>query len=253
MPWAFGGREGAISDVFGAVPARFSSWYIQIQIDTCGGEADPGGLGPYVAAWDSRHCDAFVSDGETLESTSQWLQEIVQSVLQKWQEAEGLELEVPQVPSWMHVEGQNQAGEAAIAKGRELFGSELTACSKCHGEHGQGDGKSQDYDEWTKDWTILAGIDPRERGAWKVMKPFGALKPVLVKPRNLQWGAFHGGGDPESIFRRIVLGIEGTPMPPVARALNGNPGLTDDEIWSLVGYVMYLSREHSSKPAGGVE
>lgn len=192
-------------------------------------------------------------DGETLESTSQWPQEIVQSVLQKWQEAEGLELEVPQVPSWMHVEGQNQAGEAAIAKGRELFGSELTACSKCHGEHGQGDGKSQDYDEWTKDWTILAGIDPRERGAWKVMKPFGALKPVLVKPRNLQWGAFHGGGDPESIFRRIVLGIEGTPMPPVARALNGNPGLTDDEIWSLVGYVMHLSREHSSKPAGGVE
>lgn len=192
-------------------------------------------------------------DGETLDSTSQWPQEIVQSVLRKWQEAEGLELEVPQVPSWIHVEGQNQAGEAAIAKGRELFGSELTACSKCHGEHGQGDGKSQDYDEWTKDWTILAGIDPRERGAWKVMKPFGALKPVLVKPRNLQWGAFHGGGDPESIFRRIVLGIEGTPMPPVARALNGNPGLTDDEIWSLVGYVMHLSREHSSKPVGGVE
>ncbi len=192
-------------------------------------------------------------DGETLEPTSQWPREIVQSVLQRWQEAEELELEVPRMPSWMDEEEHSQARELAIAKGRELFGSELTACSKCHGEHGQGDGKSQDYDEWTKDWTILAGIDPRERGAWKEMKPFGALKPVTVKPRNFQWGAFHGGGDAASIFRRIVLGIEGTPMPPVARALNGNPGLTDDEIWSLVGYVMHLGSEDSSKPVGGGE
>lgn len=192
-------------------------------------------------------------DGEKLEASSEWPQEIVQSVLKKWQESEGLEFDVPEVPSWILEGGaQSKEREAAVARGKELFGSELTACSKCHGVQGLGDGKSQDYDEWTKDWTILAGIDPKERGAWKVMKPFGALKPVLTKPRNLQWGAFHGGGDPESLFKRIVLGIEGTPMPPVARALNGNPGLTDEEIWSLVGYVMHLGQKGTSQqPSNG--
>lgn len=195
----------------------------------------------------------ILRDGEKLDKDAQWPKEVLGLVLQKWREADGLELEVPEQPSWMQSGGDVQARELAVARGRELFGSELTACSKCHGLEGLGDGSSQDFDEWTKDWTILAGIDPRERGAWKVMKPFGALKPVLVKSRNLQWGAFHGGGDPDSIFRRIVLGIEGTPMPPVARAMNGNPGLTDDEIWSLVGYVMHLGRERSSKSVGGGE
>ena len=195
----------------------------------------------------------ILRDGEKLEEDAQWPKEILGTVLQKWREADGLELEVPEKPSWMHDGAEVQARELAVARGKELFESELTACSKCHGVEGLGDGKSQDYDEWTKDWTILTGIDPRERGAWKVMKPFGALKPVLVKSRNLQWGAFHGGGDADSIFRRIVLGIEGTPMPPVARAVNGNPGLTDEEIWSLVGYVMHLGRDRSSESVEGGE
>jgi hypothetical protein len=89
---------------------------------------------------------------------------------------------------------------------------------------------------------VLAGIDPKQPGAWKVMKPFGALKPVIAKPRNLQWGGLHGGSDPASIYKRIVLGIEGTPMPPVARVSNSNPGLTEEEIWCLVGYVQELGR-----------
>jgi hypothetical protein len=29
-------------------------------------------------------------------------------------------------------------------------------------------------------------------------------------------------------------------MPPVARAENSNPGLTDQELWELVYYVMHL-------------
>jgi hypothetical protein len=74
------------------------------------------------------------------------------------------------------------------------------------------------------------------------MKPFGALKPVLAKPRNLQWGGLHGGSDPVSIYKRIVLGIEGTPMPPVARSSNSNPGLNEEEIWCLVGYVQELGQ-----------
>jgi len=38
-------------------------------------------------------------------------------------------------------------------------------------------------------------------------------------------------------------------MPPIARAVNGNPGLTDDEIWDLVHYVQSLSGVASAKSA----
>jgi hypothetical protein len=67
-----------------------------------------------------------------------------------------------------------------------------------------------------------------------------ALKPVIDQPRNFAWGGFRGGSEPTDLFRRLVLGIEGSPMPPIARAEGNNPGLTDDEIWDLVHYVMSL-------------
>jgi mono/diheme cytochrome c family protein len=148
---------------------------------------------------------------------------------------------VPEPPAWFTTAPSDEESHLEwIQKGKSHFESELTACVKCHGKTGSGDGASQDYDEWTKDWTILAGIDPKHPKEWKEMKPYGALRPVLAKPRNFHWGAFHGGKSPKEIFKRIVLGIEGTPMPPVARAENSNPGLTDQELWELVYYVMHL-------------
>ena len=182
----------------------------------------------------------MLRDSEPLAPESQWPLEILRSVVDKWNDAPNQVLPNPSLPSWMSDPSESKERLEAIAKGKELFSSELTACSKCHGSSGRGDGTSQDYDEWTKDWTVLAGIDPKQPGAWKAMKPFGALKPVIAKPRNLQWGGLHGGSDPISIYKRIVLGIEGTPMPPVARASNSNPGLTDEEIWCVVSYVQEL-------------
>jgi mono/diheme cytochrome c family protein len=184
----------------------------------------------------------LLRDSEPLTTESQWPLDILRSVVEKWKDAPNQALPASSIPSWITDPTESKERFEAIAKGKELFGSELTACSKCHGPSGLGDGASQDYDEWTKDWTVLAGIDPKQPGAWKVMKPFGALKPVIAKPRNLQWGGLHGGSDPASIYKRIVLGIEGTPMPPVARVSNSNPGLTEEEIWCLVGYVQELGR-----------
>lgn len=181
-----------------------------------------------------------VREGVELESNSQRMQEVLVQVVQKWADSPDDVLVIPETPDYFQTPSDDSDHAQRIEKGKTLFESELTACVKCHGPTGAGDGKSQDFDEWTKDWTILAGIDPKHPKDWKEMKPFGALKPVLSKPRNFHWGAYHGGKSPSEIFKRIVLGIEGTPMPPVARAHNGNPGLTDQEIWDLVYYVMHL-------------
>jgi mono/diheme cytochrome c family protein len=175
-----------------------------------------------------------------LEPDSQELLEILVQVVQKWADASSDAVVVPEVPDYLSNPIRDENHSQRMQKGQTIFESELTACVKCHGAAGAGDGKSQDYDEWTKDWTILAGIDPKHPKDWKEMKPYGAFKPVLSKARNFHWGAYHGGKSPSEIFKRIVLGIEGTPMPPVARAQNGNPGLTDEEIWDLVYYVMHL-------------
>ena len=125
----------------------------------------------------------------------------------------------------------------AVERGKAVFLSDLTACSKCHGKAGDGKGTSQDFDEWTKDWTIRAGIDPTKKAEWKQMKKYGALKPAIDSSRNLTLGAFRGGATREDIYLRIVLGIDGSPMPAIARKENDNPGITEDGIRDLVEYV----------------
>jgi mono/diheme cytochrome c family protein len=135
----------------------------------------------------------------------------------------------------------------AIERGKEIFLSELTACSKCHGKEGDGKGLSQDFDDWTKDWTIRAGIDPTKKEDWKPMKRFGALKPVIDHSRNLTLGAFRGGSSREDIYLRIVLGIEGSPMPAIARKENDNPGVNERGIQDLIEYVVSLSEVHHGK------
>ncbi len=77
------------------------------------------------------------------------------------------------------------------------------------------------------------------------MRPFrkaGALTPRVVKPRNLQDGVFRGGGDPETLYRRISQGIAGTPMPAVEVVAKENgKGLTEDQMWDLVRYIQSLA------------
>ncbi|MBM3967323.1 MAG: cytochrome c, partial [Planctomycetes bacterium] len=197
-------------------------------------------------------------DGSPLDPDDESAREVVRLVVANWGTAESKVVPIPNPPDLTTDQFKDSA-----KRGSGWFRSELTACAKCHGADGAGDGASQDFDDWTKDWTLLAGIDPKNKSDWKEMKPFGALKPVIDRPRNLAWGAFHGGDDRRDLFRRLVLGIEGTPMPPIARAINGNPGLTDDEIWDLVHYVQSLGGVTSAitklegssnnSPEGGAE
>lgn len=157
-------------------------------------------------------------------------------VANDWREADSHAIASPEWKSLNESELQE-----SITRGEELFQSELTACAKCHGINADGKGISQDYDDWTKDWTIRAGLDPAKKTEWKPMKKYGALKPVLDPARNLTLGVFRGGATRQDIYKRLVLGIEGSPMPAVARKQNDNPGLSEDDIVALVEYVLSVS------------
>jgi mono/diheme cytochrome c family protein len=157
-------------------------------------------------------------------------------VVETWKQADQKVQAVPSIPVL-----DRDSLVASVARGKELFNSDKTACFKCHGTEGRGDGISQDYDEWTKDWTIRAGIDPASKSEWKVMKKFGALKPVVNRSRNLHLGAIRGGHSLETITKRIVLGIDGTPMPSAAIGEASPNSLNSEELADLVRFVASIA------------
>lgn len=133
----------------------------------------------------------------------------------------------------------------SIAKGKQIFASELSACGKCHGPEGYGDGPTIDYDDWTKDWTLRINIDPLDEAAQVPLIARGALPPRAIVPRDFREGLYRGGSSPEQLYRRIAAGIDGTPMPAASIAVN--------DIWHLVNYIRSLAVpvDESESAAGG--
>ena len=94
----------------------------------------------------------------------------------------------------------------AVARGRQLF---VTTCAQCHGPEGKGDGPQV-----------------------KEMKNDNGTP---ARPRNLTLGLYKYGGEPQSLYVRLKLGIAGTPMP-------ASPTLTDAQVYDLVWYVKSLAQ-----------
>lgn len=88
------------------------------------------------------------------------------------------------------------------ARGRELF---VEGCAPCHGATGRGDGRT--------DLVDAAGAP--------------------IRARDLTLGVFKGDPSPAALYRRIVAGIPGTPMP-------ANDWAYGDDAWYLVRYVLSL-------------
>ncbi len=181
---------------------------------------------------------------EQLESAT----EVLTAVADKWVNAKD-ELEEFTPPDTIPVPGMNDlqdeaAMAASIARGKELFQSETAACAKCHGENGRGDGKqAPDYDDWTKEWTAKASIQPTDVDAIRPLLAMGALPPQPLAPRNLAEGKLRGGFEPLDIYRRIRYGIAGSPMPAAALATSpGEAGIMPDDIWHIANYVRSLSQ-----------
>ncbi len=172
--------------------------------------------------------------------------EHVVSVGEAWLEADEkvLEVKVPEDQPVVRA-GANlndPALAASIAHGKEVFLGAVAACSKCHGNDGKGDGQTTDYDEWTKEWTLRANIQPTDVKAQVPLIARGALPPKVIRPRNFHEGVFRGGKEPEDLYRRIILGVDGTPMP-AATMKSGSVevGLTEKDVWDLVNYIKSLA------------
>ncbi|QDV70652.1 Cytochrome c [Rosistilla carotiformis] len=154
------------------------------------------------------------------------------------------------IPAWplaADATADQQAEMAAsIARGKALFGGKVANCAICHGADGRGDGQVNDYDDWTKEWTMRNGLDPKDPEKKQVVREYlalGAHKPRNILPRDMHAGAFRGGDQPQDIYRRIVQGIDGTPMPAINLVDQpSGSGLTTGDVWDIVHYVLSLSQ-----------
>jgi mono/diheme cytochrome c family protein len=126
--------------------------------------------------------------------------DLVATVLRRWDEAEDAEVR-PITP-------QPRFTAAHVERGKQAFLSK--GCSKCHGDDGRGQ-----------------TLENRGNDAWG--QP--------TRAADLTSGMFRGGQRPLDIYRRIYAGVNGTPMPSFANALQSEP----DAIWDLVAYVLSVS------------
>ncbi len=101
-----------------------------------------------------------------------------------------------------------QLTDERIARGKQLYAD--AECLACHGATGKGDGPSAPTLKDSRELPIAA--------------------PDLRNPRR-----FKNGDRPEDVYRTLVTGFAGTPMPSYADSLE------PDQTWDLVFYVLSLS------------
>ncbi|RMF43350.1 MAG: cytochrome c [Planctomycetota bacterium] len=188
------------------------------------------------------------TDPEAFEEQWEIIEDYVLDEADAWVEAEDRVKEVPErdravVPDTTEellarIAQGDSTILASIERGRELFLSEKASCSKCHGKEGRGDGQTNDYDDWAKEWTKKFGLDPEDEASQIPLIARGALPVRKVAPRNFEEGVFRGGSTPEALYQRIWLGIEGTPMPAAA--------VDPQDIWDLVNYVRSLYKPQAA-------
>lgn len=138
--------------------------------------------------------------GETLDTPLR--KDVEQTVQSAWDEAPLAEIPI----ATPHPE----ATPESVARGRLAFASR--GCAKCHGPDGRGDTEEN----------LRGGL----RDYWG----------HPVRAADLTTGRLKGGRQPEAIYRRILGGINGTPMPSFRATLASEP----DTIWDLVDFVLQL-------------
>lgn len=110
-------------------------------------------------------------------------------------------IEIPAVPD---------LDDAAAGRGRQVYVD--AGCASCHGDDGRGNGPSAPS---LRDETGLP------------IAPADLRLPVTFK----------GGAEPADVYRTLVTGLDGTPMPSYAQAIDDPRAL-----WDLVAYVRSLRR-----------
>ena len=108
-----------------------------------------------------------------------------------------------EVPAPITVPPSPPMTPALVKRGGMVFGKAV--CAQCHGKEGRGDGPLAENlkDRWGRP----------------------------ITPPDLTWRPLKRGSDPKDIYLTIATGLDGTPMPSFANALE------PDEIWALVAYL----------------
>ena len=107
--------------------------------------------------------------------------------------------------------------DALLKQGRDIFLSAKAQCSACHGTDGKGEGQSM------KD-------EKNKRDDWG----------NEIQARDLTRGVYRGGRRPVGLYRRVHVGIKGTPMPGFGGVLK------PDEVWAVVEYTRSLALDRES-------
>jgi mono/diheme cytochrome c family protein len=188
-----------------------------------------------------RTIDRLMAEEMSAEDLRTAAAEIADEVAMSWQAADEEVVEVAAVPSSQAV-APWWTDSALLASGKELFHGPSANCASCHGANGDGNATTLDFDDWTKEYTTKLGISPSDRAAVKEMRAVGALRPRQSLPRNLSWGVFHGDDSDEALYRRLVTGIAGTPMPGLLlkQSVDG-VGVSPEEVWAIIAYIRSLN------------
>lgn len=126
----------------------------------------------------------------------------------------------------------------SIARGKELYSSKDAQCVQCHGPDGAGDGEDDEiYDDWNKP---KKGVTPEQTA--KLARLY-TLPLQKLRARDFREGAFRGGGSPEDLYRRVHIGIKGTPMPAAGPQPGAKGIFTPDDVWDVINYILSLSGE----------
>jgi len=128
--------------------------------------------------------------------------EYIKTFSKRWQEEEpGTPITVAKAPDYVGTQG-------SVDRGKKLFAQ--VGCDKCPGAAGRGDGPSS-----------------------------GALKDAWrdkILPFAFTSGALKGGTGAEDIYRTLVTGLDGTPMPSYEESLS------EEQRWDIVSFCLELMK-----------
>lgn len=144
--------------------------------------------------------------GLLLSEEQRWLLvQYIKTFSKRWEKEE------PKAPIVIPDPPHDLGTPESIARGKEIY---LTkgGCFTCHGEKGRGDGP------------IAHGLTD----AWG----------FPIKPRDFTKGIYICGDSEKDIYRTLVTGLNGTPMPSYADSIQN-----EKERWYLVYYIRSLERK----------
>ena len=162
--------------------------------------------------------------------------EAIAPIVRQWNEADRLAIDADEARRAAVLIDTPEDLTASIERGRRLYASNDSQCTKCHGPEGRGDGEEKElFDAANKPKKGVSDEQTRQL-AERFILPLQRLK-----ARNFHEGIFRGGRRPIDLYWRIHVGIKGTPMPSSGPDSSTSGVFSPAEIWDVVHYILSLS------------